>query len=607
MKSGGALLDRMSRSAAGSGRVVELSPPGRGEPATHIAPSRYKVREDADGKVLVCTEAPTVRVCIQRGQAVTAAAARSAPSGSIFLDGAAQGEPFMDAQRAVYNLDHHEGCVRAFTLATCEQAIVLLRKGLDLRKRDWTVHANDADLDTILAIWVLLNHLRLTGADATARTQVMPLLRLEGVIDAHGLDLQDLTALPSEVLQDTQRRMQRLLGRERSLKSTGLWGKIDLLEYVADRLRAVDAFVYPPEQFEDLEEVEELARVDLTDRSIVVACRAAAGIYEVERQLRRYHGDRLGMILLQKNPETWSLRLVDPTLPASLDDVYEKLNLVDPAAGGSRSPNRWGGSEEIGGSPRSTGTRLPLRCITEACRRAFQAPTPGQRLARMASSALVAIGCMALAFAGVPAASRLAAATPLADLPPALAFGSVVAALCGAFLRLRGRRAPGIFGLRRPSGLAWWSLLPVALTGALAGGVWVPPVALPAGAAPDATWLSLLAVPLLPASAELLFRGVVHGRLAWSFPVQRATGSWFVSWPAIVSSALYAPWAVLLASASVSALPATGFPWNSPVAGALLFGLAVAMVRERSESVFAAVLVHWTCVAAVLAASILRV
>jgi membrane protease YdiL (CAAX protease family) len=64
---------------------------------------------------------------------------------------------------------------------------------------------------------------------------------------------------------------------------------------------------------------------------------------------------------------------------------------------------------------------------------------------------------------------------------------------------------------------------------------------------------------------------------------------------------------VLLASASVSALPATGFPWNSPVAGALLFGLAVAMVRERSESVFAAVLVHWTCVATVLAASILRV
>jgi hypothetical protein len=143
------------------------------------------------GAVLACIEAPTVRVRVRQGRSVTAAAARAAAPGSLFLDGAAQGPPFLDPKREVYNLDHHEGCVRAFTLATCEQAMVLLRKGLDLRRRDWTVHANDADLDTVLAIWVLLNHIRLADERTLARARIMPLLRLEGAIDALGLEMQD--------------------------------------------------------------------------------------------------------------------------------------------------------------------------------------------------------------------------------------------------------------------------------------------------------------------------------------------------------------------------------------------------------------------------------
>jgi hypothetical protein len=66
-------------------------------------------------------------VRIKRGFCLTASAAQSAAPGSIFLDGAAQAGPFMDTRREVYNLDHHEGCVRPFTLATCEQALVLVR------------------------------------------------------------------------------------------------------------------------------------------------------------------------------------------------------------------------------------------------------------------------------------------------------------------------------------------------------------------------------------------------------------------------------------------------------------------------------------------------
>ena len=104
-------------------------------PERETPPDRYRIKQERDGEVLTCVEAPTVTVRVKQGFCVTANAARSFPPGSIFLDGAAQGKPFIDPKRQIYNLDHHEGCVRAFTLSTCEQAMVLIRKGLDLRRR----------------------------------------------------------------------------------------------------------------------------------------------------------------------------------------------------------------------------------------------------------------------------------------------------------------------------------------------------------------------------------------------------------------------------------------------------------------------------------------
>src|SRR6058998_3996604 len=368
-------------------------------PERETPPDRYRIKQERDGEVLTCIEAPTVTVRIRQGHAVTAIAARSAAPGSIFLDGAAKGEPFLDPKREIYNLDHHEGCVRAFTLATCEQAMVLIRKGIDLRKRDWTVYANDADLDTVLAIWVLLNHLRLDDGSTETRARVMPLVRLQGVIDAQGLDMQDLSALPPELLAEIQACIDELREPELALKQRGRWGESDLLGYTADRLRAIDRLVYSPTHFDDVTDVEQLARVEIANDSVAVVCRSKAGIYEVERQLRRLHGKRLGVIVLRTGAATYTLRQVNPYLPTSLERVYTHLNLVDPGAGGHRSANRWGGSMEIGGSPRSTGTRLTPEQIAGVCRRAFRAPALAQRLRRIAGAALGSAGILLAALA----------------------------------------------------------------------------------------------------------------------------------------------------------------------------------------------------------------
>jgi membrane protease YdiL (CAAX protease family) len=553
---------------------------------------RYQILEEAGLRRLVCLEAPTVVVRIERGRCVRASEARHAPPGTIFLDGAAACEPFADPVRGVYNLDHHEGCVRPFTLSACEQAMVLLLRGLDLRKREWDVVANDADLDAVLAIWVLLNHHRLTAGDGAARAEILPLLRLEGAIDAHGLAFQEFCALPPGLLDETRRRMERLRDCERGLRAAGRWEKVDLLEYTRERLEQIDALVYPQDAFADLIEIEELGRVALEGGSVALACRAHVGIYEVERQLARFHGPRLGLLVLRQREGVYTLRQTDPALPGRLEALYAHLNRIDPAARARQADRRWGGSDEIGGSPRSGGSKLTHDAVLAACRHVYARPPLVRRLA------VAALACVAAA--AVPVAALAAMHAPAWPGAPtgALAFGIVLAALAAGCFGQSERRVRGLHGWRRPTGLRWLGALPFALAGALAGGVWVPVAA--AGVPLSHAALASL---LCAGGAELLFRGFLHGRLT-ACAAPRAPGSGTLAPPVLLSGLLYA--------ALAGALAALGALVPSPLAaaapalaagGALLFGLAAGAARESSGSVAAPFALHVLGAAALLAAT----
>ena len=313
-------------------------------------------------------------VRVERGLSISGQTLRRSTPGTIYLDGAAQEGPLLDIENHIYNLDHHQGCVRSFTLATCEQAMVVVRKGLDLPGRDWTIYANEPDLDTVLAIWVLLNHIRLNDTSAEIRSRIMPLVRLQGIIDAHGLEMQELCAFPQDFREATFAELEHLRRKEARLKKEGKWLEIDYLDYTAEMLRAIDALVYSSQHFEDLLEVEELARAEIAGQYLAIVCRSSAGIYEVERYLRRLYGKRLGMIILQKSAREYTLRQVNAFLLGGLEGVYERLNSMDSAAGDRDSGNRWGGSAEIGGSPRATGTNLTPEQIAEACAEAVRRP-----------------------------------------------------------------------------------------------------------------------------------------------------------------------------------------------------------------------------------------
>jgi hypothetical protein len=306
--------------------------------------------------------------------------------------------------------------------------------------------------------------------------------------------------------------------------------------------------------------------------AVAVACRARVGIYDVERQLRRLHGPRLGLVVLRQRRDVFTLRQLDPSLPANLERLYAHLNLLDPAAGPPRSGNRWGGSAEIGGSPRATGSRLPVERILEVCARAYAEPSRWQRVRRVAGAGVVVAAVLGASAAAPAAGAALGA-------PPALAFAAALLALSTLALAGLASRGRGIAGLRLPRGAGWIATLPFALLGGIAGGAWLPAAGV--GALPE----GLVLGALLGIGTEALLRGFLFGRVLW------ACGPGAGAVAVIVTAMCHAAAGAALAAAGVLAGPAWG-GFLLQAWGALLVGLAAGTARERSESLGPACLAH---------------
>jgi len=96
---------------------------------------------------------------------------------SIALDGYVQG-PAIDVESERFSFDHHDGCVRLLTRATCQQVMDALLLGLD--PTGYTIYVNDVDGDTALAVWLLKNPSRVT------EELVRRIVETVGAVDAHG-------------------------------------------------------------------------------------------------------------------------------------------------------------------------------------------------------------------------------------------------------------------------------------------------------------------------------------------------------------------------------------------------------------------------------------
>ncbi len=576
-----------------SEQAERVEQPGKREtPATDERATRYAIKTVENDRLLTCLETPHLTVNIEAGFTVSASAARKSAHGTIYLDGAAQGEPFLDNEKKIYNFDHHEGCVRAFTLATCEQILVMILKGWDLRDREWKIFANEPDLDTVLAIWLIFNHLNISRKDPLHIRFLYALVRLEGTIDALGLEFREFTAFPAELLRRAQLVIDFLRKDEIQLKKDGLWEEIDSLEYTASILRKIDRIVYKSRDFNDFRGVSELARVDISEDKIVTVVEAESGIYEVEPQLQHLYGNRLGLVALRKSENVYTLRRMDLFMPWTLEATYERLNLIDPAVRCAKATNRWGGSADIGGSPRGTGTQLTPRAIARACRDALQKPNIRGQATGLAKTALIIA-----AVVSVGEIFRLIWSLSFGDNTPqgllqnpGFGFTIALCAITAVIFALPYFRKSWRFRVELPRGKDWWWLLPAVLFCGYGGGVWMPPQ--------YQTELQFAAqlvlfVLLAPAAIELLFRGLALGLLTENAPIQYCESRWFLSWPTVGSAFLYAGfigYVKLVATGSPSAV-FTNWTFGN-IFGAFAFGIVAGMVRERAQSVLAAALFH---------------
>jgi membrane protease YdiL (CAAX protease family) len=564
-----------------------------------MLPKRYSTREEGKDRFLKCVESPNLSVFVDRKFCISGTAARKYPECTLFLDGAAKGEPFMDVQRKIYNLDHHEGCVRPFTLATCEQAMILILKGLDLSVGDWSIYANEPDLDTILAIWVIMNHTRLAGEDSVIRQKVMPLLRLEGIIDSHGLDMKSFTGFPDSLQESTLKQIESIRGSEMEFKKEGIWGSMDELEYVVMQLKAIDELFYSSRDFVGIGKIEELFRIKIGEEKIAIACKSDEGIYETEEILKKNHGARLGLIFLQKDEKNYTVRQVDPFLPTSMKRLFHRLNLMDPHANASHN---WAGAEEIGGSPRGVGTGLNVNEIKKICSWVYNKRTTSEKFHTILKAAGTAVVVFLIAYFSTmflvndwdswlfnPSDNVYA---------PVYFHGGIMVLASIRMIFDRGHPSK-FFGFSRPGGWCWMALFPVVLLTSFFFGM-VPVLHLEGN---DVLW-SFTLVFIGPVAWEFLFRGVLWGIMQDQFHTMSHRGSWFLSVPNMTTTLISAFAMVLFFQ--IGQKDIHGFHvsiWLS-MAVCLIFSLCMGIARERSESLLPGITLGVT--ASLLAAYLVR-
>lgn len=335
---------------------ADAAPPPAGEPMAREAPSRYETMIRREGNYVVCSSSPNLLLSLELGKTVTEHGRRKYPMRTIFLDGAFAGAPFYDNRRIHYSLDHHQGCVRPFTLATCEQAAVVLVQGIPLEREEWRIVVNGTDLDAALAAWLLLNHAELRRDGFKLLETTMPFVRTEGILDTHGFAGALLSGLPEEERRVHEEKLESLLPYTRILAGASADQSAAALGKLLERL---DRLLLPDELLKEIAEYQELGRVPLGNGKIAIMCRSRRGIYEIEDFLMERYGGTIGILVHAREEGQYSIKLLDQFLGDDLERLYRRLNRRDPAAVGTRdNQNAWGGSPNLGGSPRETGSSL---------------------------------------------------------------------------------------------------------------------------------------------------------------------------------------------------------------------------------------------------------
>lgn len=173
-------------------------------------------------------------VIVERGRVI---AFEELPANSIALDGYVQG-PALDNVQRRYSFDHHAGCVRLVTKATCAQVLDALLLGLE--PSGMQVFLNDIDGDTVLAVW-LLSHPEM-ARQVTVRSLVDDVEHT----DAHGPAYRPFLKNPELCRQF----YQGVMAPEHEARKNRSFETIELKQLLWDCLQRLEQLLIEQQQFE---------------------------------------------------------------------------------------------------------------------------------------------------------------------------------------------------------------------------------------------------------------------------------------------------------------------------------------------------------------------
>lgn len=269
---------------------------------------------------------------------------------SVALDGFVNVGPRFDEKKIMVNFNHHEEVDRLATRATCAQVLMAIRQGMFSKFRDEygvkaNVYVNDCDED-VCTSWFLLNNSHMV--EETMNPMINRLVSMEDALDSTAgaypfpADLPALKELAWVFEPYRQFRMNGGLEKRNAASFHSIITDVEhrILQHVTGRGKAVLVFD---------------TRYELIGGGNGWAMVKEVGPYA--RTAMFSDGIKAYVSVKERQDGNWTYTIgkLSPFIPLDLLKLTEKLNQVDEIV---TETNRWGGGNNIMGSPRTTGSLL---------------------------------------------------------------------------------------------------------------------------------------------------------------------------------------------------------------------------------------------------------
>lgn len=282
---------------------------------------------------------------------------KTAPKFSVALDGYVHEGPRYDGEKVIVNFNHHEGVDRLATRATCAQVLMAIRQGMFSSFKDKygtpcaRVFANDCDED-VCTSWFLLNNHHLV--EGTMNPMINRLVAMEDALDSTAgaypfpADLPALKELAWIFEPYRQFRVSGGLDKRNASAYTSIITDVEnrILQHVTGRGKALQSLdtryelIGGGNGWSMVKEIGPYARTAMFGDGI------KAYVSVRERGDGRY---------------TYTIGKLSPFIPFNLLSLTEALNREDDIIG----EDKWGGGNNIMGSPRARGSSFTPDKLSE--------------------------------------------------------------------------------------------------------------------------------------------------------------------------------------------------------------------------------------------------